>query len=331
MIGGNVLKTKRISGILSSKTAMVAYILIAVTVFFGIWNDGFLSTTNISALLVSMSLTGTIAVGVTMILICGEIDLAAGAEACMGGIFVVLLIQAGIPWPIALILTLIGGGLMGAILAFFVNKVGLMAFIVSMSMISVYNGFAKILTSSQEIPIDQCYSDYYFIGSGTVFGFIPVAFLIMAALMIIYGIILYSTEFGRSVYMCGGNRAAARLCGINRKKITTILFINNGAICALAGAVLAARMHSASPSACLTGNTDAITAAVLGGVAFRGGQGSMWGCFLGLALMTVFNSGLTASGLGAYWQIVVQGLLLIVALLIDYLNERSRKKSLGEL
>ncbi len=325
------MNTKRISNILTSKTAMVAYILIVVTVFFGIWTDGFLSTTNISSLMISMSLTGMIAVGVTMILIGGEIDLAAGAEACIGGIIVVLLIQAGVPWPIALLLTIICGGIMGAILAFFVNKVGLMAFIVSMSMISVYNGFAKIFTSSQEIPIDQCYSDYYFVGSGIVLGFIPVAFLIMVGLMVIYGLILHYTEFGRSVYMCGGNRAAARLCGINRKKVTTILFINNGAICALAGAVLAARMHSASPTACATGNTDAITAAVLGGVAFRGGQGTMWGCFLGLALMTVFNSGLTASGLGAYWQIVVQGLLLIVALLIDYLNERSRKKALGEL
>lgn len=129
--------------------------------------------------------------------------------------------------------------------------------------------------------------------------------------------------------MCGGNRAAARLCGINRKKITTILFINNGAICALADAVLAARMHNASQAAS-TGNMDAITAAVLGGVAFRGGQGNMFGCFIGLALMTVFNSGLTASGLPAYWQIVVQGLLLIVALVVDFFNERSRKKALEE-
>ena len=325
------MNTKRISSMLTSKTAMIAYILIVVTAFFGVWTKGFLSTTNISSLMISMSLTGTIAVGVTMILIGGEIDLAAGAEACMGGIFVVLLIQAGIPWPIALLLTIFSGGLMGAILAFFVNKVGLMAFIVSMAMISVYGGFAKIITSNQDIPIDQCYSDYYFVGSGTIFKFIPVAFIIMVALMIIYGLILHSTEFGRSVYMCGGNRAAARLCGINRKKITTILFINNGAICALAGAVLAARMHNASPLACSTGGTDAITAAVLGGVAFRGGAGNMWGMFLGLALMTVFNSGLTASGLGAYWQIVVQGLLLIMALLIDYINERSRKKALGEL
>ena len=263
-----------------------------------------------------------------MLLICGEIDLASGAEACMGGIFVVLMIQAGIPWPAALLLTIICGGLMGGLLALFVNKVGLMAFIASMAMISVYNGMAKILTDSQNIAIDQCYSSYYGVGAGVVLGVFPVPFLIMAALMIIYGAILYATDFGRSIYMCGGNRAAARLCGINRKKITSILFINNGAICAFAGAVLAARMHNASPQAASTGNMDAITAAVLGGVAFRGGQGNMFGCFIGLALMTVFNSGLTASGLQAYWQIVVQGLLLIAALVVDYFNERSRKKAL---
>lgn len=322
------MNSKRISNVFKSKTAMIIYILIVVTAFFGIWNNGFLELENIRSLMISMSLTGMIAVGVSMLLICGEIDLASGAEACMGGIFVVLMIQAGIPWPAALLLTIICGGIMGGLLALFVNKVGLMAFIASMAMISVYNGMAKILTDSQNIAIDQCYSSYYGVGAGVVFGVFPVPFLIMAALMIIYGAILYATDFGRSIYMCGGNRAAARLCGINRKKITSILFINNGAICAFAGAVLAARMHNASPQAASTGNMDAITAAVLGGVAFRGGQGNMFGCFIGLALMTVFNSGLTASGLQAYWQIVVQGLLLIAALVVDYFNERSRKKAL---
>lgn len=313
---------------LKSKVAVMLYVTIVVAVFFGIWNKGFLGLPNLRSLMTNMSTTGIICVGITLLLISGEIDLSAGAEAAMGGIFVVLLIQAGVPWPIALILTIIGGMIMGGVLALLVNKIGLLAFISSISMISVYNGFARILTHSQNIAIDQKYASYYTLGSGILFNVFPIPFVIMVVLMIVYGFILYATNFGRSIYMCGGNRIAARLCGINRKRITTILFLNNGAIAALTGALVAARMHNASPIAVQSGATDAITAAVLGGVSFAGGVGSMWGCFVGVTLITFFNSGLTASGLQAYWQIVVQGLLLLAALTVDFFNERSRQKAL---
>jgi ribose transport system permease protein len=311
---------------LKSKTAVMLYVTIVVAVFFGIWNDGFLGLANLKSLMTNMSTTGILCVGITLLLISGEIDLATGAEAAMGGIFVVLLIQAGIPWPIALLLTVIGGILMGCILALLVNKIGLMAFISSISMISVYNGLARILTNSQNIAIDQKYGAYYTLGAGVLFNALPIPFVIMIVLMVVYGFILYATNFGRSIYMCGGNRMAARLCGINRKKITTVLFLNNSAIAALTGALVAARMHNASPIAIQSGATDAITAAVLGGVSFAGGVGNLGGCFIGVTLITFFNSGLTASGLQAYWQIVVQGLLLLVALTVDFFNERSVRK-----
>lgn len=321
------MKSKFISNITKSKMAVIGLITIIVIVFFGIYTNGFLSTANLNSIMLSMSLTGMIAVGLSMLLISGEIDLASGFEACMGGIIVVLLIQAGVPWPIALLLTIIIGGLMGAFLAVLVNKVGLFGFISSMALMSVYNGLAKVLTKAQNIAIDAKYASFYEIGAGSI-GFIPIPFIILVVMMVVYGLILYLSEFGRMIYMTGGNRMAARLCGVNRRKITTILYINNSAICAFAGALVAARMHNASPSACTTGSIDAITAAVLGGVAFRGGDGNMGQCFIGLVLLTVFNSGLTSSGLPAYWQIVVQGLLLIVALCLDFFNERSRKKQL---
>lgn len=281
-----------------------------------------------SSIMISMSLTGTLCVGMTLLLISGEVDLATGGEAAIGGIVVAMLLRSGtMPWVVALIIAILVGAVMGLINAFFVNSVKLMAFIVTIAMSSVYQGIARILTNSQNIAIDQQYASFYTLGSGTI-GIFPIPFIVMVVMMVIYGYILTRTDFGRSVYMTGGNRAAARLCGINRSRITTILFVNNSALAAFAGAVLAARMHNASPIAAQSGATDAITAAVLGGVSFVGGVGTMGGCFVGLALMTVFNSGLTASGLYSYWQIVVQGLLLIAALTIDYFNEASRRKAL---
>ncbi|MBQ8974179.1 MAG: ABC transporter permease [Oscillospiraceae bacterium] len=319
---------RRLDSILRSKTTIMIIATIVVAIVFTIINNSFLSLTNLKALMVTMSLTGTIAIGMTMLLISGEVDLAAGGEAAMGGIRLVFLIQAGVPWPLALLLTIIFGIVMGLVVAFLVNKLNLMGFIATIGMSSVYTGLTKVLTGNKTIPIDQQYGSYYGLGSGVIFNVIPVPFLIMVVLMVIYGLILYKTNFGRGVYLTGGNRAAARLCGINRSKITTILYMNNGALCAFAGAALAARMHNASAMAAESGALDAITAAVLGGVSFAGGVGNMGGCFVGICIMTVFSSGLTGSGLQAYWQIVVQGLLLVAALCVDFFNERSRRKAL---
>ena len=310
------------------KAVIMLLVTIVVAVIFNFINSGFLTASNLTSLMITMSLTGTLCVGMTLLLISGEVDLATGGEAAIGGIIMALLLRNGtMAWPVALIITLLFGVIMGLLNAFFVNGLKLMAFISTIAMTSVYMGLARILTNSQNIAIDQKYSSFYNIGSGTVWIF-PIPFIIMAVLMVIYGYILSRTNFGRSVYMTGGNRAAARLCGINRSKITTILFVNNSVLAAFAGAVLAARMHNASPMAAESGATDAITAAVLGGVSFVGGVGTMGGCFVGVMLMTVFSSGLTASGLDSYWQIVVQGLLLLVALTIDFFNEASRKKAL---
>lgn len=313
--------------LLRSKTVMMLIITIIVAVIFNFINSGFLTASNLTNLMISMSLTGTLCIGMTLLLISGEVDLATGGEAAIGGIVIALLLKANLAWPIALIIAILAGVVMGLINAFFVNTVKLMAFITTIAMSSVYSGLARILTSSQNIAIDQKYEQFYYLGSGTI-GIFPIPFIVMVVMMVIYGFILSRSNFGRSVYMTGGNRAAARLCGINRSRITTILFINNSAIAAFAGAVLAARMHNASPIAAQSGATDAITAAVLGGVSFAGGVGTIGGCFVGIILMTVFNSGLTASGLYSYWQIVVQGLLLIAALTVDYFNERSRVKAL---
>lgn len=318
---------KVIKKITQSKLSVIALITILVIIFFGVTTTGFVSGANLNSIMISMCLPGIIAIGMSMLLISGEIDLSAGYEACMGGLVCALLMQAGLPWPVALLLTIVAGCLMGGILAFFVNKVGLFGFISSMAMISVYNGLSMIITKAQTIPIDANNASFFKLGSGAVW-FFPISFIIMVGLMIIYGFILYKTEFGRTIYMTGGNRAAARLCGVNRKKITTILYINNGALAALAGSIVAARMHNANPSSCTTGGTAAITAAVLGGVAFRGGDGSMVGVFIGLALVNIFNSGLTASGLQSYWQIVIQGLLLFFALCIDFFNAQARQKAL---
>jgi ribose/xylose/arabinose/galactoside ABC-type transport system permease subunit len=183
-----------------------------------------------------------------------------------------------------------------------------------------------VLTDNQNIPISN--QAFWHVGTFAIFNVFPLPFVIMLVLIAAYGFLLSRTQFGRNIYLVGGNRQAARLSGLNPKAISSLLYINCGAISALGGAVLAARMHSGAPTAVLGTELDAITAAVLGGVSFMGGSGGMIGCFIGLLMLNCFNNGLTVVDVQPYWQIIAQGALLIVALVVDFFNERSRLKAL---
>lgn len=306
------------------KSVNIIAVTIVVVIFFFVVNKNYLSTDNVRGILNAMSLSGTIGVGVACLLIGGGVDLAAGTEACFGGIMCALLLGTGMPWPVAVLLTLLFGAFMGAINAFFVNVLGFASFIVTISMSSIYTGIINVITNVQNVPVGN--QSFWNLGSIVIFGVLPMPFLIMLALVIIYGFIMTYTGFGRSCYMCGGNPTAARLSGLNPKKTTTILYINNGMLAAVAGLVLASRMHAASPTAASSGALDAITAAVLGGVSFMGGAGGMGGLFIGLLLLNTFNAGLGTVNIPSYWQIVAQGVLLIIALWVDFLNKKSREK-----
>jgi ribose/xylose/arabinose/galactoside ABC-type transport system permease subunit len=309
-----------------SGSAALLIITAALLLVFYIFNRNFLNRDNIRNIMNAMSFVGVLTVGMTMLLIGGEVDLAAGAVACFSGVIVALLIIAGVPWGLAFVLAVAFGALCGLVNAFFVNKLGFMSFIATLGMMSVYQGLVVVITESKNLQIPQ--QGFWIIGSANFQGVVPLAFIIMLSLMIAYSIVLSSTNFGRSVYMCGGNRRSARLCGINPKKISTVLYVNNGALAAIAGIVLASRMHTASPEVGNSGALDAITAAVLGGVSFLGGAGGMSGCFIGILMLNVFNAGLTAVGFPPYWQIVARGSLLVLALCIDFIGARSRRLAL---
>jgi len=312
---------------LFGKQMALVLIIIVVSIFFTILNKNFLSLGNIAGIMTAVSLAGIFAVGIVPLLIAGHVDLAAGSEGCIAGVFIALIIARSVSWPAAIVITILFGCVMGLLNAFLVNKVGFMAFIATIGMSSVYKGVALTITNGANISIVESGNEGFY-ALGKSIGIFPIAFIIMVALMIIYSLILKFTKFGRSVYMCGGNAAAARLSGINPKKVSTILFINCGAICALGGSLFSARMHMGIPNAVYGTEMDSISAAVLGGVSFMGGSGGLGGALIGLILVNTFNSGITAIGLPAYWQIVAQGVILLVALLVDYMGEKSRLKAL---
>ncbi len=299
--------------------------IVVVFILFSSMNPNFLSVTNIINILVAASLVGLVAIGHTYLIIAGQNDLSPGSLAALSGVIAALLVSWGVPFVLAVIITVAVAAVIGIFNAWMVNKIKLEAFIATLVTQSIIRGFAYIVCDGKPIAI----SDKTFIMLGKVrFFHIPLAVWIMIITILIFGFILAKTKFGRSIYAIGGNKDAARLAGLNPEKIVLICYVMMGILCAIGGIVFAARMNSGQPASCVNLEFDAITAVILGGVSFAGGVGTMGGTVLGIILIQAFNMGLTMVNVPSFWQFVARGGLLLFALTSDYIRKRNREKSL---
>ena len=305
-------------------------LLVATVVVFALFtalNKNFLTWRNIVNILVASSLVGMVAIGHTYLIIAGQNDLSPGSVAAFSGVLAALLVSSGVNLWLAFLITIIAGALIGVFNAFMVNKIKLEAFIATLVTQSIIRGFAYILCDGKPVAI----SNATFISMGkTRFLDIPLAVWIMLVCIIVFGFILAKTRFGRSIYAIGGNKAAARLAGLNPQRIITITFIMMGILCAIGGSIFAARMNSGQPAANVNLEFDAITAVILGGVSFSGGVGTMGGTIIGVFLIQAFNTGLTMVNVPSFWQYVAKGALLLFALTSDFIRKRNREKQLLE-
>lgn len=301
--------------------------IIAVFVLFTSLNKNFMSWTNIVNLLIAASLVGLVAIGHTYLIIAGQNDLSPGSVAALCGVVAAILVGYGLPFWLALVITMAVGAIVGIFNAWMVNCIRLEAFIATLVTQTIIRGFAYILCDGKPVAI----SDPTFLYIGKVrFLTIPVYVWFMLIAIAFFGFVLAKTKFGRGIYAIGGNMDAARLAGLNPKRLILLCYIMMGILCAAGGTIFAARMNSGQPSACVNLEFDAITAVVLGGVSFTGGVGNMFGAFLGIILIQAFNTGLTMVNVPSFWQYVARGGLLLFALTSDYIRERNRQKSLLE-
>ena len=324
----NVLgdNNRSLKDIFKSNSVMMLLVLVVVIAFFTSLNPNYFSYQNLVVnILHAASIVGLLAISQTYLIIAGHIDLSCGTAAALCGVMMASFMQSGLPWPVAVIIVLAVSICIGLVNAGLVNIFNLQPFIATLAMASVCQGFAYIICDGRSIPIVN--KSFNLIGTSR-FLKIPVTAIILVVFFIIFGFILARTVFGRSIYMIGGNPTAARLAGLKPKRISTTLYIMSSLIACLAGIILASRMHSGQPGAVSGSEFDAITAAVLGGVAFTGGKGTILGCLIGLLIIQCFNNGLLIVGVSAFWQVVAKGLLLIAALIFDYirLKKLSNKK-----
>ena len=304
---------------------VVAEILLVAV--FGFINKNYLTIVNMTNILTSAALIGLVAIAHTYLIIEGQNDLCPGSLCAFCGVLAALLVSKGMPFGVAVLITMIAGGIVGVCNALMVNKLHLEAFIATLVTQSVMRGFAYIICDGKSVGITN--ATFIWVGKTRLLG-LPVSVWLMIVAFIIGGVVLAKTRFGRSVYAIGGNQNAARLAGMNPERIITISFVLMGLLCAMGGIVYVARLQSGQPAANINLEFDAITAVILGGVSFSGGVGNMFGTFIGVILIQSFNTGLNMAGIpnANFWQYVGKGALLLIALSADFIRQKNTQKRL---
>lgn len=294
--------------------------LLVLCIVLSIAAPAFLSQYNLSVVARQASFVGLVALGQTLVLLVGGIDLSVGAAAGLSAIFgSILLTQTGIhPYAVLPITAAFGMGL-GLVNGFFVAVLRLNPFIVTLASWEIFAGMTLVVTKGY--PIRPLGEQFRVFGQGSLFG-VPVPVLIFLAAGALLAFVLARTRFGRNIYAVGGNREAAELVGIRTWRVEFIVFGLAGLFAALAGILYASRMDSGQPSVGEGWLMGAITAAIIGGTSLKGGQGTIVGTIFGALLMAVLANGIVLMNVSGYWERVIIGLVVLIAILVDLLRRR---------
>ena len=298
---------KSISGL---RSLIILAILVIIA---SILSPVFLTTSNLLNVLLEVAVTAILAIGETYIIILGEIDLSVGAILGLtGAVSAGTLAHGNLPESL-LIGLLIGAGA-GLLNGLLVTKGRMPAFIATLGTMTAFAGLTLVYTGGNPISISE--SSYQWIGQGYVLG-IPVPVLIMILLYVVFWFILHRTRYGRYVFATGGNIESSRLSGINVTKIKNIAFMMTGALAGVAGIILTARLNSAEPTSGSGMELDAIAAVIIGGTSLAGGKGQLVGTVIGAIILGVLDDGMNLLNVSAFYQGVVKGVIILLAVLLD--------------
>lgn len=294
--------------------------LIALCLVLALLVPSFLSQYNLSVVARQASFVGLVALGQTLVLLIGGIDLSVGAAAGLSAIIgSLMLTQLGVH-PYAVVpLTAMFGMCLGFINGFFVSVLRLNPFIVTLASWEIFAGLTLVITRG--VPIRPLGETFRVFGQGSVAG-IPVPVIIFLSAGAILTFVLARTRFGRNIYAIGGNRDAAELVGIRTWRVEFLVFGLAGLLAALAGLLYASRMDSGQPSVGEGWLMGAITAAIIGGTSLKGGQGTIVGTVLGALLMAVLANGIVLMNVSGYWERIIVGAVVLIAILVDLLRRR---------
>lgn len=318
--------------LLTAKETGVFLALVCMCVFLAFASESFLTSTNLLNVGRQVSLLGIMAVGMTFVLVAGEIDLSVGSIYALAGLGTGMLIIAG--WP--LLPALVAGLLIGAAVGLFNGLLStygrLPSLIATLGMLSIVRGSALLLTGGQPVTVNErngadpgVLANFEFMGQGYLFGIIPMQLVFFAIVAAIGWLVLSRTAFGFRVFAVGGSAKAARVSGINTRTVKIWAFVIMGVLAALAGILSMAFLPSGQAGRTGLGlELDVIAAVVVGGASLSGGIGTIPGTVLGVLIIGVLRNGLVLMGVSPFMQEVMIGLVIIIAVAIDKWSTRSK-------
>jgi ribose transport system permease protein len=316
----NILKKKTVKQFVMSYIMYIVMVLMCI--FFAINNPIFLSMNNLVNIAKQISIQSIVAIGMTIIIITGNIDLSVGSIVAFASVTSALLMRAGIPIVFAILLTVIVSGILGFVSGFVTAKLNLHSFLVTLALMQTFRGLAQTLTKGY--PIAGLPPAFGKIASESIG---PVPYLVLY-MIIIYAIFIYImdyTAFGRAIYAIGGNQEAARLSGINVQQVKTTVFVVSSMLCGVAAVLLTSRVRSGDPTCANGWEMDTIAGAIIGGTNMAGGEGKLGGTIIGLLFVGILGNGMTLLNVQPYPQTVIKGLVIFLAVIINSVQKHSEK------
>ena len=281
----------------------------------------FLTVSNWTIIITQVSINALLAFGVTFVIITGGIDLSLGSIVAVAGVSAAMLAHPdSYPVLVPVFAGLFAGLLMGAFNGFIITKSKIAPFIVTLGTMTIGRGLALILSNGR--PVSNLSDSFVFIGSGKIMG-IPFLIIILILMFILCSVILNKTILGRYIYAVGGNEQAARASGINITQVKMAVYSISGLLAGLSGILLTSRITTGQPNAGAGFELDAIAAVVIGGTSTTGGKGSIAGTLVGVLLIGVINNSLDLLNVTSYYQQVVMGIIIIGAVVLDSMNQKS--------
>lgn len=298
--------------------------LIAMAIFFSVSTKAFFSASNFSNIARQISIVGICAVGMTMVILTGGIDLSIGSLIGLAAVAGAKMMSAGTPVFAAVLAVLVLGLLVGAVNAACINGLRIPPMITTLGMMISVRGAVYLISSG--MPVYGLPESFKVLGQNNI-GIIPISMIIMVIVFVIGYVILNRTVFGRRIYGIGGNPETARLSGVNVKKEIYKIYCFAGFMGALAGLILMSRVNSGQPNAGDGYEMDIITAVVLGGVSVSGGEGKLSKVIVGVIFMGILANGMMMMNISDYWQRVVKGIVLLAAVAIDIRSKDKKARA----
>ena len=314
--------------------------LVLLVIFFSVTNEYFFTSNNIMTVGLQTSTIALIGIGATCVILTGGIDLSTGSVVALSGVAAAMIVNAGVPVPVGMVLGILVGGICGLINGILVTRMKLPPFIATLGMMMVARGLALYVTNAA--PVSGMPESFAALGNGAlfkivedgpnglpkvVFAGIPYPVIIMIFITVLFTFALTKLKVGRYIYAIGSNEEAARLSGIKTNVIKIYAYVASGLLSGLTGVILASRLVTAQPNGGVSYELDAIASAVVGGTSLMGGVGTIPGTLIGSFIIGVLRNGLNMNGVSSFVQMIVIGLVIIVAVSLDQLRQ---SKKLGK-